>query len=139
VRARVRDLGLEERIEMLGALSVDEMIEEYRHASVFILPSAQETSPLSIGEAMAVGVPVVATRVGGIPYLVDEGVTGHLVDVGDVASLGERVSALLADGERRDAVARAAAAAAERRFRPAAVAARVRDLYEEALCEARAA
>lgn len=86
-----------------------------------------------IGEAMAVGLPVVATLVGGVPNLIDESRTGFLVDVGDVGALAARISYLLGDGDARRAMGTAAAAEAHRRFRSTAVAARVRDVYLAAL------
>jgi glycosyltransferase involved in cell wall biosynthesis len=136
VRARIRELGLEERVAFRGAVGLDELLEEYRRASVFVLPSGEETSPMVIGEAMAAGVPVVATRVGGVPYLVDEGVTGDLVAPGDVPGLSERLRAILRDDSRRAAYGAAARLDAERRFRPASVGARMREVYDEVLREA---
>jgi glycosyltransferase involved in cell wall biosynthesis len=128
----VLSLGLEERVKLLGALSRQRLLEEYRRASVLVLPSAQETSPMAIAEAMAAGIPVVATRVGGVPHLVEEGHTGFLVDVGDTRLLAQRVAQLLGDAQLHDSFASAARSRAER-FRAAAVAARVRAVYEEAV------
>ncbi|HZT53611.1 MAG TPA: glycosyltransferase family 4 protein [Gaiellaceae bacterium] len=132
VAARARALGVDDRLELLGRLDAGRMLEEYRRAAVLALPSAQETSPMVVAEAMAVGVPVVATRVGGLPHLVEEGRTGFLVEAGDVAALADRIGVLLADAGTRTELASAARARAER-FRPAAVAARVHAVYEEAL------
>jgi glycosyltransferase involved in cell wall biosynthesis len=137
VRGRVHEHGLEARVAFLGALSPDEMVDEYRRASMVVLPSAQETSPMVIGEAMAAGVPVVATKVGGVPYLVDDGVTGHVVEVGDVEALGERIAAILGDPETQASLGAAGRAKADRSFRTAAVAARVRAVYEEVLAISR--
>jgi glycosyltransferase involved in cell wall biosynthesis len=136
VRGRVRELGLEARVAFLGALSRDEMVEEYRHASILVLPSGQETSPMVIGEAMAAGLPVVATRVGGVQDLVDDGVTGHVVDAGDVASLAARIADLLGDPDKRAAFGAAGRAKADRSFRRTVVATRVAAVYEE-LCDVR--
>jgi glycosyltransferase involved in cell wall biosynthesis len=131
VRGRVHELGLEARVAFLGALSPDEMVGQYRRASMLVLPSMQETSPMVIGEAMAAGLPVVATRVGGVPYLVDDGVTGHVVDAGDVVSLAARIADLLGDPDKRAAFGAAGRAKADRSFRRTAVAARVAAVYEE--------
>ena len=135
VRARVRQLGLESRVEFRGPLSPEELVDEYRRASVFVLPSGQETSPMAISEAMAAGVPVVATRVGGVPSLVEEGRTGSIVEPGDVAALAERVVEVLGDRERASALGAAARQRAERSSRVSAVASRVRDVYVEVLRE----
>jgi glycosyltransferase involved in cell wall biosynthesis len=128
---RVRALGLEDRVELLGPLPAERMAAEYQRASVVVLPSAQETSPLVIGEAMAAAVPVVATPAGGVRHLVEDGRTGFVVGLGDIESLAQRIAQLLGDEGLRSSFASAARARAER-FRPAAVAARVRAVYEEA-------
>jgi glycosyltransferase involved in cell wall biosynthesis len=101
-------------------------------ADLFVMSSHSEGLPLVLLEAMSAGVPVVATRVGGIPYLVDDGRTGFLVGVGDVDALTARLSELLGDDAKRRAFGEAARARAAERFKPAAVAARVRDVYIEA-------
>ena len=136
VRGRVHELRLEARVAFLGALSPDEMVDEFRHASILVLPSGQETSPMVIGEAMAAGLPVVATRVGGVQDLVDDGVTGHVVDAGDVASLAARVADVLGEPDKRAAFGAAGRAKADRSFRRRAVATRVAAVYEE-LCDVR--
>lgn len=130
--ARIRDLGLEDRVELLGPLPVERMLAEYQRASLLVLPSAQETSPMVIAEAMAAGVPVVATRVGGVRHLVQDGRTGLLVEVGDVEGLAAGIDRLLADERTRSAFAAAARADADR-FKATAVAARVRAVYEKAV------
>lgn len=129
---RIRERGLENRLTLLGPLSAERMLDEYRRASVLVVPSAQETSPMAIAEAMAAGVPVVATRVGGIPHLVEEGCTGFLVEVGDTDALATRLRELLDEEDVRRAFAADARVRADR-FRPAAVAARVRAVYQEAV------
>jgi glycosyltransferase involved in cell wall biosynthesis len=133
--ARVREHGLESAVTVLGPLRSQELLEEYRRSSLLLLASAQETSPMVIAEAMAAGVPVVATSVGGVPYLVDDGRTGSLVAVGDVPALAARITELLADEPRRKAFGRAARERAEQRFRVTAVAARVRRVYADAAAE----
>ena len=137
VRARVAELGLGERVTFLQGLTSDEVLDEYRRASVLVLPSGEETSPMVIGEAMAAGVPVVATRVGGVSYLVDDDVTGSIVEAGDVATLADRIAAILGDASKRDAFGAAGRAKAESRFRAEAVAGRVRDVYEKVLAATR--
>jgi glycosyltransferase involved in cell wall biosynthesis len=82
---------------------------------LFVLPSAWEGLPIGVLEALACGVPVVATRVGGTPEAVSEDV-GTLVDPGDAAGLAEAIVALLTDPERRRAMAAAARARHAERF-----------------------
>jgi glycosyltransferase involved in cell wall biosynthesis len=136
VAARIRERGLESAVELLGSLPPADLVEEYRRAALLVLPSGQETSPMVIGEAMAVGVPVVATRTGGLPYLVRDGETGWLVAVADVAALAERMSHALLDEQARSAAAAAARDAAARRFDPALVAARALGVYRSAVADA---
>jgi glycosyltransferase involved in cell wall biosynthesis len=132
VAERIRRPDLKNRATLLGRLDAAGMREEYRRAAVLVLPSAQETSPMVIAEAMASGIPVVATRVGGVPHLVKEGRTGFLVEVGDIDALAQRVAELVDEERTRDFFGAAARRYAEQ-FRAKAVAARVRTVYEEAL------
>jgi glycosyltransferase involved in cell wall biosynthesis len=78
-------------VNMLGHVSWHELTEWYRKASIFVLPSYYETGGLSAIEAMAFGLPVVASRAGGLPEVVDDGVTGILVPPGDSEALAEAV------------------------------------------------
>ena len=98
---RIDALGLRDVVQLLGPLSPDEIAGELRRAALLVLPSGQETSPMSIAEAMAAGVPVLATRTGGVPYLVGDGRTGRLVDVGDVDGLAEALVEILSGAEGR--------------------------------------
>jgi glycosyltransferase involved in cell wall biosynthesis len=84
--AHVRFLGLRKDVARL-----------LRVADLFLLTSISEGIPLTVIEAMAAGVPVVSTRVGGLPEVVEDGVTGALVDAGDDAALAERIWSLAHD------------------------------------------
>ena len=89
------DLGLEGRIRMLGTRAdVAHLLGGF---DVFALPSIAEGISNTVLEAMATGLPVVATRVGGNPELVDDGVNGRLVPPGNPAALAEALDAYLAD------------------------------------------
>ena len=85
-------------------------------ADVFVLPSRGENLPITILEAMAAALPVVATRVGGVAELVDEGVTGLLVEPGDVNGLAGALAALLVDAEQRAVMGCAGARRVAERF-----------------------
>jgi glycosyltransferase involved in cell wall biosynthesis len=81
----------------LGFVPREQLERLYERAAAVVLPSYREGLPLCVLEAMAHGRPVVATRVGGIPELVEDGVTGFLVEPGDVAGLRAALERLLAD------------------------------------------
>jgi glycosyltransferase involved in cell wall biosynthesis len=95
VEAEIRAASLLEHVELAGERrDVRRLLED---ADVFVLSSRSEGAPLSILEAMAAGLPVVATAVGGIPEIVDDGTTGLLVPPGDAAALAAALERLLAD------------------------------------------
>jgi glycosyltransferase involved in cell wall biosynthesis len=96
---------------------------------VVLLTSRQETAPVAVAEAMAAGRPAVATAVGGVPFMVQEGETGFLAEPGDAAGLAEATIRLLARPDLRRAFGQAGRAEAERRFRLASVVERTVALY----------
>ena len=87
LRRLVRDLGIENNVVALPALPADGVAEELKSAELFVLPSLCENSPNSLGEAMLVGTPSIATFVGGTPSILKDGVEGKLVPSGDPAAL----------------------------------------------------
>lgn len=96
---------LEEKVVFLGRLYPQQIIEEMQKASVFVLPSHIDNSPNSLCEAMLMGMPCIATYVGGIPTIVNDGIDGLLYHDRDPYILAEKISKLLED---RDLAARLA-------------------------------
>jgi len=96
---RVRQLGLGQRVRFLGWRADLPII--YGDLDVVVLSSRNEGLPVSLIEAMAAARPVVATRVGGVPDLVEDRVTGLLVPPGEPEALAEAIVALLGDSDRR--------------------------------------
>lgn len=96
-------LGLRDRVTFLGV--VDQVSPILQAADLFLLPSETESFGLAALEAMASGVPVVASDVGGIPEVVEHGVCGYLAPVGDVDRMAEYAIDILSDCERRKAFA----------------------------------
>ena len=94
----------------------ERMADLYRAADVYAHPAKQDTFPTTILEAMACGIPVVATSVGGIPEQVDDGRTGYLVSPGNVTAMRNRIVKLLEDENRQHAMGTRAAEAASERF-----------------------
>lgn len=101
-----RGLGLGDRVRFLGWRRDLERI--YADLDLVVLTSRNEGSPVSLIEAMAAGRSVVATRVGGVPDLVEDGVTGCLVPAGDSHALAGAIGALLRDPDRRRSLGAAA-------------------------------
>ncbi|WP_222182716.1 glycosyltransferase [Geminicoccus harenae] len=98
VRARARALGVAERVRITGALQRDQALDELRRAAALVLPSLWEGLPLALAEAMAIGVPVVASAVRGVPELVEHGVSGLLRrDPHDVPGFAQDLARLLGD------------------------------------------
>ena len=86
-----------------------------------------------IQEAMASGVPIVASNICGIPYQVDDGKTGFLVPPGDIEALADRLSTLLSNGAMREQFGAAARLRAENEYRAATVARKTLDVYRDML------
>jgi len=101
LRNSVKKLNLEDTILFLGRRSPKEIVDLLSVTDIFVLSSLREGLPTSIIEAMAAGCPVVATSVGGVSELVAEGVTGFLVNSGDVEGLASRLILLLDNSELR--------------------------------------
>ncbi len=95
VRAHARRSGLDGSVELLG--SVEDVWPLLAQAHVFVLPSRYEPLGIAVLEAMAAGLPVVASAVGGLREIVQDGITGYLVPPGDAGALADRVTRLLQD------------------------------------------
>lgn len=111
----------------------DDLDALLRGADLYVSPSDSEGLGLSVMEAMAVGLPVVATRAGGVVDLVTDGDTGLLTPVGDAVALASALDALLGDSDRRAVLGRAGRARAERDFSLDRMAVAYRDFYLRAL------
>jgi teichuronic acid biosynthesis glycosyltransferase TuaC len=116
----------------LGVLPAEGLALWLNAADVMCLPSFAEGSPVSVVEALACGTPVVATRVGGIPELIEDAANGFLVEPGDLPALRDALRAALAFDWQRERI-RAGAAG----FSLAATAGAVATLYEELLAASR--
>jgi len=108
------DLDLMQSIRFLGKRN--DVPALLREADVLLMPSEMESFGLAALEGMSSGVVPVGTNVGGVPELIDDGVSGFLCEVGDVATMAERVVTVLTDAARREAMAAAARRTAVERF-----------------------
>ena len=133
LKARRTALKLDEFVEMPGAADQDEVLRWWQRASIGVLTSENEGMPVCLMEAAACGVPVVATRVGGIPELVEDGVTGLLTPAGDAAAFASALEKLLGDSTLRARMGAAARARAMKRFSVVQQVDALMDLWSEVL------
>ena len=118
-----------DRVHVLGLAPHERVPAHLRHADVFVLPSQYEELGSVLVEAMASGLPVVANRVGGIPALVRDGVTGRLVERGDVAGLAAALTDALTDRRTTRRTSEAARAHVDTAYSWPVLAERVHDVY----------
>jgi len=126
-----QSLGVENRVVFLG--KQDSVAELLACADLFLLPSASESFGLAALEAMAIGVPVIATRAGGLPEVVDHGVSGYLADIGAVDEMADAGVTLLRDAERWLKASLAGRAIAVERFGADAIVPQYEDYYHRVL------
>jgi glycosyltransferase involved in cell wall biosynthesis len=131
VQHQVRALGIESRVRFLGVRS--DIPDLLRAADVFVFPSRWEGNPLSVMEAMATGLPVIATAVGGVPELVEEGASGILVPNEDLHGLVAAMQRMAQDPNLRGQMGQAARQRAVERFDIRQTVRAYEALYEEIL------
>lgn len=116
LRALVEREGLSDRVRLLGSVSEARVFEELYGAHAFVLASHAEPLGVVYMEAMAAGVATVGTRAGGVPEIIEDGVTGILVEPRNVESLAAGLERLILDDGLRRRIARAGRAAVEAKF-----------------------
>jgi N-acetyl-alpha-D-glucosaminyl L-malate synthase BshA len=114
VEALARELGVIESTRFLGEQS--DVVPALQAASVFLFPSETESFGLAALEALSCAVPVIASRTGGLPELIDDGKTGFLATVGDVTAMADAAVRLLTDPTLSTRMSVAARQAAESRW-----------------------
>jgi len=131
----IKNNKLEGCVNFLGQVNEDRLKDEYRKASVFAFPSKQDVAPVSVLQAMACGKAIVASNVGGIPYIIDNGVNGFLVNKMDSVALAEKISLFLKDGKLRKDMGSRAREKALRDCRIEAVTDKLYKIYKEVLAQ----
>ncbi|MCC7352239.1 MAG: glycosyltransferase family 4 protein [Anaerolineae bacterium] len=133
LKAKAHALGLDRGVDFAGHVSEEHLLELYRTCTLLVLPSLEETSPVAVAQALAAGKPVVATRVGGVPYMLRDGKTGFLVAQGDTEALALSIVRLLKDDDLRRAMGQEAKLEARQRFSLANVAHKTLAAYRSML------
>lgn len=123
-----RQLGHPEHLRLLGHRS--DMIDLYHALDLFVLSSLREGLPNVVLEAMAMEVPVIATRVAGVPRLIEDEVNGRLVECGDEQALLAACDSLVASSAKRDALATEARRTIESRYSFTRRMERIREIYD---------
>ena len=119
--------------EHAGFAKRDRLKEYFRQASLLALPTREDNCPMTVLEAMAAGVPVLAANVGGVPELIENGRTGLFCDPLDSASMRDGLARLIENRDWARQLAAAAKLEARQRFHPLAVAQRHMEIYREVL------
>jgi N-acetyl-alpha-D-glucosaminyl L-malate synthase BshA len=132
--ALARSLGVSDDVQFLG--EQDQVVPLLSAAQVFLLPSSQESFGLAALEAMACEVPVVASRIGGLPELVEDGVSGFLHDPDDLEAMARSAIELLTDEALHHRVAQGARQRARDRFCDSKIVPLYEAYYEEILTRA---
>lgn len=134
LQGRVRELGLADKVEFPGRLPHEQVVGLIQSLDLMVMPSTcQESFGVAAIEASACGVPVVATRVGGVGEAVVDGETGLLVSPGDAAALAEACISLISDPARRTAMGGAGRAFVLEHYQWYRNAAEMEKVYEELL------
>jgi len=130
---RAKCLGISDYCSFVGK---QPNIVDYLCASdVLLLPSEQESFGLAALEAMAVQVPVIASRVGGLPELIDDGETGYLSPVGDLDNMADNAVRLLNDAKSRKEMGKRARASAIERYSTHKIIPQYIEFYEKILAQ----
>jgi glycosyltransferase involved in cell wall biosynthesis len=132
-REKVRALEISARVEFLGFLTADDIAQWHRQSQIFVLPSQNENSPNTLAEAMVSGMPVIATNVGGIPSMVEDGKTGLLVPWNQPDILADKIVWLLEHPEACTRLGANARQVARERHDPARVAEQTLAAYRQIL------
>lgn len=136
IKQYILENKLQRCLLFLGNISSRDLERELSHAAIAVLPSFQETSPISIIEAMSAGVAIVASKVGGIPYLIKDGFTGLMVtDPNSVEEFVDKIKILLKDRQIRDLLGVSARKAAGDRFPVENIAAKTFEFYRKVIKE----
>lgn len=122
LKRAIKEWNLRSEVKLLGPLNEEEVIEWMRRSTCFVLPCVQavdgnvDALPTVLLEAMAAGCPAVSTRLSGVPEIIEDGVSGLLVEPGDDAALADAIRSLLSDAQHSASISEGGRRRAEERF-----------------------
>lgn len=129
----VQQNNLQDKVNIAGWISGSKIGETYQKADIYLLPSYNEGLPMSILEAMAHGLPIISTPVGGIPEAVKENINGYLIEPGDYKALAEKIHLLANDHALRMKMGQESYRIAKENFDIKNIVNELKNIYEEQL------
>lgn len=120
-------------VQLLGMLEQEDIVEELKSADLFIHPSIIDNAPRAICEAQLIGCPVIASNVGGVPQLVEDGTTGFLYPYGEPHTLAFLIANLMEQPDMLTAVSQTAVRVSRERHDPERIARKTLDVYRQIL------
>jgi len=130
VKQAIEQNKISDKVELLGHINHLRLVQELERADVFLLPSKQENSPMAIEEAMAAGVPVVVSNRCGMPYMVEEGKNGYLIDPESTENISDCLARLLESEQLCRQMGQEGHQIAVKRFYPETVAEKTVEVYK---------
>jgi glycosyltransferase involved in cell wall biosynthesis len=131
LKSQIERLGLLEHVQLLGSRS--DIGDILRSIDIFVMPSLWEGLSLAMLEAMAAGLPVIATNVGGVSEVLGEDEFGFRVKAGDASVLADKIKTCLADRSRLAQIGAKAAAHVQERYSDRAMTQQVQQIYDSIL------
>jgi len=135
LKKRAHALNLNDYIDFVGFQTSKQIAEKLSKSFMLVLPSYMDTSPNVVSEAMVVGIPIVATNVGGIPDMIKDAQTGMLVPPQDPKSLASAIQTLLQNRDQAVSMAQQAIQEGRKRFQPDQIAQKYLYVYERIIAE----
>lgn len=134
---QIQQLGLQQHVEIHGSVSTDELLSHYNMAHIFILPSIDfcdgshtETQGVVLQEAQSSGIPIIASKTGGIPEIIKDGKTGLLFDEENYTQLSQQIKALIDDASLYQALQTQARKDVEQYYSTKVISKQLLDIYQ---------
>ncbi|MBI9054681.1 MAG: glycosyltransferase family 4 protein [Bacteroidales bacterium] len=135
IKKFIQNNNLEHNVKFLGQLEQKEVATLLAQSKMLVVPSIQETAPMVIAEAMALGKAIVATNVGGIKYMVQDGITGFVIPPDNIHAIVEKVNLLLLNKNLRLNMGKNAKELAQKTYHPDIVAKKTYQVYKNILSQ----